>query len=274
MPYNRAKAARYVFSVAGFFPILQQRIDFRHIAIRCAAGIAVESEAGERTIDAVNRRMAEKFAPQVEIGGEFAAVWDAGADLLPETATPEDGFLLDEIGVFGASVHAGVVAPAGESRHFLHPLEAAVLLNTEFSQGSDPLDLGKFLENLANGGEGPREVEIGGIEPAHDVTRGFGEAFVDGCVLPAIGFAAPECERVGMALDDFATAVGGSAIDNNILQIRPAAVGGKQDALDRLVQVRGLVVGRGDDGNFHEGLRQKQPASGLLKVARESRRRA
>ena len=121
----------------------------------------MESEAGERTIDAVNRRMAEKFAPQVEIGGEFAAVWDAGADLLPETATPEDGFLLDEVGIFWAAVHSSVIAATGESGHLLHAFEAAILLNAEFAKSGDPLDLGKFLENLAHSGEGPWEIEVG-----------------------------------------------------------------------------------------------------------------
>ena len=76
MPHDGAKAAGDLFSGTVFFPVFQQGIDFAHVVIGGAAGIAVESEPGEWAIDAVNRRMAEKFTPQVEIGGEFAAVWD------------------------------------------------------------------------------------------------------------------------------------------------------------------------------------------------------
>jgi hypothetical protein len=76
MPHDGAKAAGDLFSGTVFFPILQQRIDLGHVAIRCAARVAMEAEAGQRRIESIHWGMLEKFAPQVEIGGEFAAVWD------------------------------------------------------------------------------------------------------------------------------------------------------------------------------------------------------
>jgi hypothetical protein len=109
----------------------------------------------------------------MEVRGVFATVRDAGADLLPKAATPEDGFLLDKVGIFWPAVHSGVVASAGESGHFLHSFKVSVLLNAEFAEGGDPLDLGEFFKNLAHGGEGPREVEVGGIQPTHDLAGGF-----------------------------------------------------------------------------------------------------
>ena len=60
-----------------FFPILQQRIHLGHVTIRSAEGVTMESKAGERRIEAVNRGMLEEFAPQMEVGGEFAAIRDA-----------------------------------------------------------------------------------------------------------------------------------------------------------------------------------------------------
>ena len=76
MPHDGAKAAGDLFSGSGFFPILEQGIDFAHVAVGGAPGVSVKAEPGKWAIDTVNRCMAEKFAPQVEIGGEFAAVGD------------------------------------------------------------------------------------------------------------------------------------------------------------------------------------------------------
>jgi hypothetical protein len=45
--------------------------------------------------------VAEELSPQMEVGSEFASVRDAGANLLPKAAAPEDGLLLDEVGIFG-----------------------------------------------------------------------------------------------------------------------------------------------------------------------------
>lgn len=171
-------------------------------------------------------------------------------------------------------MHTGVVAATGESRHFLHAFEATVFFHAEFAQRGDPLDLGKFFENLADSREGPWKIEVGGVDPTHDLPCGLGEAFVDGIILASIFLAAPESESAGMTLDNFATAVGRSAIDNDILQVRPTTIRREKDAADRLVQVRGLIVGRGDDGNFHEQMNEanvfirgaQSPALGALMI--------
>ena len=216
----------------------------------------MKAEAGEGAIEAIDWRMLEELPPQVEIGGEFTAVRNAGADLLPEAATPEDGFLLDEVGAFWPPMHSGVVAATGESGHLLHTLEAAILLHAEFPKRGDPLHFWKLIKNLPHGGECPREVEVGGIQPAHDFAGGFGKAFVDGMVLAGVFFTAPEGELRGVALDDFATAVCGTAINHDILHIRPASIRRQKHAADRLVQVCGLVIGGSDDGNFQKNFRK------------------
>lgn len=77
MAHDRAKASGDLFSSTGFFPILQQCIDFPHVAVSGATGVTMEAKPSERAIDSVNRRVAKEFAPEVEIGGKFAAVWDA-----------------------------------------------------------------------------------------------------------------------------------------------------------------------------------------------------
>lgn len=141
-----------------------------------------------------------------------------------------------------------------ESRHLDLAVEGSVLSDAGLWQRGDPLHFWKLLKNLPHGGEGPWKIEVGGIEPSHDFARGFGEAFVDGSVLAAIGFAAPKGQAVGMAADDFATAVGGSAIDHDILQVGSTTIRREKDALNRLLQMRRLVVGRRNDGNFHEEL--------------------
>ena len=55
-----------------------------------------------------------------------------------------------------------------------------------------------------------------------------------------------------MALENLATAIGGTAIDHHIIKFRSAAIRRKQHALNPLLQMRRLVIGRRDDGNFHE----------------------
>jgi hypothetical protein len=57
-----------------------------------------------------------------------------------------------------------------------------------------------------------------------------------------------------MVFQNLATAIGGSAIDPLILQLGSAAIRRKQHALNRLLQMHSLVIGRRDDGNFHEDL--------------------
>ena len=54
-----------------------------------------------------------------------------------------------------------------------------------------------------------------------------------------------------MALDDFATAVGGPAIDDDILQVGSTTIRREKGTPDRLVQMRRLVVGRRNNGDFH-----------------------
>ena len=77
IPHDRAKTLPDLLAGAGFFPILQQRIDLSHVTIGCAAGVAMEAEAGKRRIDSIHRSMLEEFPPQMKVGGEFAAVWDS-----------------------------------------------------------------------------------------------------------------------------------------------------------------------------------------------------
>ena len=77
MPHNRAKTPCDLFSGTVFFPVFQQGIDFAHVAVGGAPGVSVKAEPGKWAIDTVNGGVAEKLAPQVEIGGEFAAVGDA-----------------------------------------------------------------------------------------------------------------------------------------------------------------------------------------------------
>ena len=254
VPHDPKKTSSDLLACAGFFPIFEQRIDLGHVAIRCAAGVAMEAEAGERRIESIHRGVLEEFAPQMEIGGEFAAVRDAGADLLPEAAAPEDSFLLDEVGIFWPSMHSGIVAATGETGHFLHAFETAILLHTKLPQGGNPLDFGKLLKNLPDGGEGPGKIEVGGVQPSHDLAGGLVEAFVNGGVLPGILLAAPVGKAVRVALQNLATAIGGAAIDHHILQLRPTPIRRKQHALNRLLQMRSLVIGWRDDGNFHEDL--------------------
>ncbi len=253
--HNFKKAPCDLLAGAGFFPILQQRIDLGHVTIRCAAGVAMEAEASQRRIEAVNRCLAEELCPEMEVGREFAAVWNARADLFPEAAAPKYGFLLDKVGIFWPSMHSGIEAAASETGHLLHALETAILLHTKLPQGSDPLHVWKFLKNLSYGGEGPGKIEVGGVQPAHDLAAGFIEAFVNGGVLPGILLAAPVSKAVRVALQNLATAVGGPAIDNNILQLCPAPIRRKQHALNRLLQMRSLVIGRRDDRNFHGDLK-------------------
>jgi len=186
----------------------------------------------------------------MEVGGVFAAVRDAGTDLLPEAAAPEDGFLLDEVGIFWPSMHSGIVAATGESGHFLHALETAVLLHTKLPQGGDPLDFRKLLKNLPHGGEGPGKIEVGGIQPPHDLAAGLVEAFVNGSVLAGIFFAAPVGKAVRVSLDNLPTAIRRCTIDHDILQFRPTAIRREQHASNRLVQVYRLIVGGGDDRYF------------------------
>ena len=57
-----------------------------------------------------------------------------------------------------------------------------------------------------------------------------------------------------MALENFPATIGGAAIDNHILQLSATPIRRKQHALNRLLQMRSLVIGWRDDGNFHEEL--------------------
>ena len=254
MPHNRAKTPCDLLAGAGFFPIHQQRIDLGHVAIRCAAGVAMEAEAGERRIESIHRSVAEEFPPQMEVGSKFASVWDAGADLFPETSAPEDGFLLDEVGIFWPSMHSGIEAAASETGHFLETFKAAILIHTELAQGGDPLHFREFLKDFPHGGEGPGAIEVGGIKPTHDLAGGLIEAFIDGGVLPAVLLTAPVGKAMRVTLQNLPTAIGGAAVDHHILQLGAAAIRRKKHALNRLLQMRSLVIGWRDDGNFHEDL--------------------
>ena len=187
----------------------------------------------------------------MEVGGEFAAVRDAGTDLFPEAAAPEDGFLLDEVGIFWTSMHTGIEAAASKTGHFLEPFKAAILLHTELAQGGNPLHFGEFLKDLPHGGEGPWAVEVGGVEPPHDLAGSLIEAFIDGGVLPAVLLTAPVGKAVRVTLQNLPTAISGAAVDHDILQLRAATIRRKQHALNRLLQMRSLVIRWRDDGNFH-----------------------
>ena len=162
-------------------------------------------------------------------------------------------------------MHSGIVAATGETGHFLHALETAILLHTKLPQGGDPLDFRKLLKNLSHGGEGPWKIEVGGIQPPHDLAAGLVEAFVNGGVLPGILLAAPVGKAVRMALQNLATAIGGPSINNHILQLRSTPIRRKQHALNRLLQMRSLVIGRRNDGNFHNG-RFIQSSSAISRV--------
>lgn len=149
-------------------------------------------------------------------------------------------------------MHSSIVAATGESGHFLHALETAILLHAELAQGGDPLHFRKLLKNLPHGRKCPRKIEVGGIQPPHDLAAGLVEALFNGGVLPGILLAAPVGKAVRMALQNLATAIGGPAINNHILQLRSTPIRRKQHALNRLLQMRSLVIGGRDDGNFHE----------------------
>lgn len=57
-----------------------------------------------------------------------------------------------------------------------------------------------------------------------------------------------------MVFQNLATAISRTAIDPLILELRAAAIRRTQHALNRLLQMRSLVIGRRDDGNFHGDL--------------------
>ena len=65
-----------------------------------------------------------------------------------------------------------------------------------------------------------------------------------------------ECRETGLPRRAccLTAAIGGAAIDHHILQLRTASIRRKQHALNRLLQMRSLVIGGRDDGNFREEL--------------------
>jgi peptidoglycan/LPS O-acetylase OafA/YrhL len=72
------------------------------------------------------------------------------------------------------------------------------------------------------------------------------QPLVDRVCLPPILFADPVRQVLFVPLDDVDTAVGAAAVDDDVFEIRITL---REDAVDGLFEVGGLLVGGGDDGD-------------------------
>ena len=139
------------------------------------------------------------------------------------------------------------------------PHDAAVFFD-QIALAVDQGGLRVAGQHLHGVGDGPRIIEVIGVQPGDDLPAAALETFVDGAALAAVGMTA-EPDLLSVALEDFPGTVAAAAVENQHLQ-RRVILG--QDAVDGGPQVLGLLVGRNDDADqrVHVLLAKKREKSG------------
>lgn len=99
------------------------------------------------------------------------------------------------------------------------------------------MDFRKSRKDIADSGESPRKIEVGRIEPTHDIASAFFKALVDGIVLARVVFATPKGEVGFVSSDEFFAAVGRASVDDDVFGLSTTIFCRNQDTLEGLFQV-------------------------------------
>ncbi len=103
---------------------------------------------------------------------------------------------------------------------------------------------GLAIQRLHRGADRARQVKIVRVQPGNDLAPGALQPFIEGIGLARVRLGDPPGKLVGVFTDNIQAAIRGAAIDDDVLQGRGIL---RQDRLDGLLKVEGLVKGWGYD---------------------------
>ncbi len=103
-----------------------------------------------------------------------------------------------------------------------------------------------LAEGFHRAGDRAWVIEVIRIEPADDLTRGFGKPLVNTVCLPLVLFGNPAREFRRVLLDDLDTVIGRTAIDDPVFNVGIILF---QDRANCLLKKGSLVEGGGDNGD-------------------------
>jgi len=179
--------------------------------------------------------------PKVAVGDEPKGRIEA-AESIQDPATPEDGRLREE-------PHATDPVQVERGVHQDHAPARSVV---DAQSVAEHHVRGRIrCECIDHGRNRPGKVEVVAVEVGDDLAAGSGEPLVDRVVHPAIGLRQPaEPRRSGVAPEDLERAVGGAAVNHDVLDIWVRLLLHRQD---RLFDEASLPEARRDDRDEREG---------------------
>jgi hypothetical protein len=178
------------------------------------AGPLVGPEA-ERAHHAPGReelRVAEQPRPQLEIAGQPVALVELTPRALPERSPPERRFLL-----YVAMLSSQESQPAPAARRIGghgRPVGREVA-----GLRGQPLHVRERAEHVRQEPQRAPVQHVVGVQPAHDLARGAGEALVEGVGMPAVRLAGPGGEAALVAADHVHGPVRAAAVNDHVFQV-------------------------------------------------------
>ncbi len=113
-------------------------------------------------------------------------------------------------------------------------------------------------------GECAPQINVTRIDPAQNIAAGAFEPLGDSLRISAIGLADPAGDPILILADDVDAAVGGAAVDNEVLVAGREIV---EHGDNRLFKIGRHVERRRDDGDAHLLLQRPRPEDGLAHPA-------
>ena len=191
---------------------------------RARLGSVVQAEPGERLRHVGDRMVLEQAASQIVVHGVAEAAIHAPSQFV-RRAWKEEPRLMPAILQF-PELHQVVEADALLAYRFL--VSSA---HIEVEDGARDAGIGVFRIGTPYGAEGARQIDVVGVEPAQKVTGGSSEALLQSVILSLIWLANPVGQVGLVPTDDLYAAVGGAAINDDVLQVWVLLVENGQDSL-------------------------------------------